>query len=142
MNPFQLVIKQMRQRALSTWLTLLSVLLGVGLAVAILILRREGAALFGQTDYGFDVLVGSSKASPLTLVLNTLYHIDKNPGTIPYTMYRQMMQSPQYRAQVRVAIPFLVGDSYRGLPIMGVTPRMFGVDDEGKQLEPDKVLEY
>ena len=33
MNIFQLVLKQMRQRALSTWLTLLSVTLGVGLAM-------------------------------------------------------------------------------------------------------------
>ncbi len=41
MNLFQLVLKQMRQRSLSTWLTLLSVLLGVALAVAIMILRRE-----------------------------------------------------------------------------------------------------
>ena len=31
MNLFQLTFKQMRQRALSTWLTLLSVLLGVAL---------------------------------------------------------------------------------------------------------------
>jgi hypothetical protein len=52
MNVLTLVVKQMRQRSLSTWLTLLSVLLGVGLAVSIMILRREGAALFGQTDYG------------------------------------------------------------------------------------------
>ena len=37
MNPLLLMLKQMRQRALSTWLTLLSVALGVGLAVAIMI---------------------------------------------------------------------------------------------------------
>ena len=45
MNLFELVAKQMRQRALSTWLTLLSVMLGVALVVAILILRREGQSL-------------------------------------------------------------------------------------------------
>ena len=38
MNIFQLVLKQMRQRSLSTWLTTLSVLLGVALAVSIMIL--------------------------------------------------------------------------------------------------------
>lgn len=141
MNPIQLVLKQMRQRALSTWLTLLSVLLGVGLAVAILVIRREGAAIFGQTDYGYDVLVGA-KGSPLQLVLNTVYHIDKSPGNIPYTLYQTMMQNPQYRALIRTAVPFTVGDSYAGMPIMGTSTRLFGVDEDGKALDPEKVLEY
>ena len=44
MNLFQLILKQMRQRALSTWLTLLSVLLGVGLATAVLLVYRGGRA--------------------------------------------------------------------------------------------------
>ena len=60
MNLFQLISKQMRQRSLSTWLTLLSVLLGVGLATSILMLRREGRSLFGQSDYGADVVVGAT----------------------------------------------------------------------------------
>ena len=83
MNLFQLILKQMRQRALGTWLTLLSVLLGMALAIAILLFQRGSASLFGQTDYGFDVLVGSSKGSPLQLVLNTVYHLDKSPGRGP-----------------------------------------------------------
>ena len=71
MNYFQLVFKQMRQRALSTWLTMLSVTLGVGLAVAIMILGRESESLFGQNDYGYDAIIGK-KGSPLQLVLNTV----------------------------------------------------------------------
>ena len=55
MNLFQIILKQMRQRALSTWLTLLSVLLGTSLAIGILVLQREGDHLFGQTDFGYDV---------------------------------------------------------------------------------------
>ena len=44
MNLFQLVLKQMRQRALGTWLTLLSVVLGVALAVAVLLVRAGRAS--------------------------------------------------------------------------------------------------
>ena len=80
MNLFQLVFKQMRQRALGTWLTLLSVLLGVALAVSIFLMRKAGSALFGQTDYGYDVLVGVGKGSPLDLTLEYgLSHLQK-PG--------------------------------------------------------------
>lgn len=139
MNLFQLVLKQMRQRALSTWLTLLSVLLGVALAVAIMILRREAGALFGQTDYGYDVIVGK-KGSPLQLVLNTVYHMGASQGNIPYTLFEQLQRGPQYRGMVKIAVPVAVGDSYRDHRIVGTTNRMFNSDDQGKPLTYVKFL--
>src|SRR5258708_22073304 len=90
MNLFQLILKNMRQRALSTWLTLLSVVIGVALAVAVLILQRESAQLFGQSDFGYDIIIGPPKGSPLQLTLNTVYHMDKSPGNIPYSLYEDM----------------------------------------------------
>src|SRR5207302_4833838 len=121
MNLFQLVFKQMRQRALSTWLTLLSVLLGVALAVAIVILQRESASLFGQSDFGYDIIIGPPKGSPLQLTLNTVYHLDKSPGNLPYSLYEDMSRkgkAPPGRADygfyVKQAIPFMVGDSFNG----------------------------
>jgi putative ABC transport system permease protein len=110
MNVFQLVLKQMRQRALSSWLTMLSVLLGVALAIAIVILRRESGALFGQKEYGYDVIVGA-KGSPLQLTLNTVYQIDRSPGNIPYSIYEQMMSQRDWRADIKVAVPTAGGDS-------------------------------
>jgi putative ABC transport system permease protein len=139
-NLFQLVFKQMRQRALSTWLTLLSVVLGVTLVVAIMILRREGQALFGQTEYGYDVLVGP-KGSPLQLTLNTVYHMDKSPGNIPYSLLGEITGGEQYRGQVKWAVPFAVGDTYEGHRIVGTSLRMFNVDDAGKTLS-DGGFEY
>jgi putative ABC transport system permease protein len=141
MNVFELVAKQMRQRALSTWLTLLSVMLGVALIVAILILRREGNALFGQQDYGYDVLVGV-KGSPLQLTLNTIYHIDKSPGNIPYQMYVDLSKSRLYRRYVKQAVPICVGDSYKGLRIVGTEPSMFGYKNDGDRAAPEDRFEY
>ncbi len=141
MNLFQLVSKQMRQRALSTWLTLLSVLLGVSLAVAIIILRREGPNLFGQRDFGYDILIGPPKGSPLQLTLNTVYHMDVSPGVIPFAIYDDMARKtapppgrPDFRPYVRNAVPFMVGDSYRGRRLIGTSPAMFGFDNDGKPL--------
>jgi FtsX-like permease family len=134
MNLFQLILKQMRQRALGTWLTLLSVLLGVALAVSILLMRGAGAALFGQTEFGYDVLVGIGKGSPLQLTLNTVYHIDVSPGNIPYWVYEtlDMQERPprgskefNYNSHVRTAVPIAVGDTYKGRPIIGTPPKMF-----------------
>jgi putative ABC transport system permease protein len=140
MNLIQLVTKQMRQRALSTWLTILSVTLGVTLVVAIMILRREGQALFGQTDYGYDVLIGP-KGSPLQLVLNTVYHMDKSPGNIPYSLLDDITKGKQYEGQVRVAVPFAVGDTYMSQRIVGTSLGMFSADDQGRPLAGD-AFEY
>ena len=143
MNLFQLILKQMRQRSLGTWLTLLSVLLGTALAIGIILLRRGGESLFVQKEYGYDVLVGSGRGSPLQLVLNTAYHIDKSPGNLPYWVYEELTQPRpkptdrqrfNYFGHVRLAIPFARGDTYKSRPIIATTPRLFGVDDDLKPL--------
>lgn len=133
MNLFQLVLKQMKQRALSTWLTILSVLLGVALAISILILQREGASLFGQSDFGFDVLIGP-KGSEMQLVLNTVYHLDASPGNIPYSVFKDLQTGGKLAPYVGLAVPIAVGDTYEGYPIIGTTPRMFNADDTGTPL--------
>jgi putative ABC transport system permease protein len=140
MNLLQLVFKQMRQRALSSWLTTLAVLLGVALAVALMITMRGSSAIFGQTEYGYDIIVGA-KGSPLQLVLNTVYHLDQSPGNIPYSIYEEMA-SPRgkFRPEVRTAVPTAVGDSYKGLRIVGASPKLFGFTEEGKR--SDLPFEY
>ena len=133
MNLFQLVTKNMRQRSLSTWLTLLSVLLGVALATAIMVLRREGRNLFGQSEYGYDLIVGT-RGSPLQLTLNTVYQLDRSPGNIPYAVYDEL-RGRAFRADVRFAFPVVTGDSYQGRRIVGARPQMFGFDDDGSPLD-------
>ncbi len=141
MNLFQLVLKQMRQRALGTWLTVFSVLLGVAMAVSILIIHREAQNIFVQKDFGYDILLGPSKGSPLQLTLNTVYHMDQSPGVIPFNLYQDLTRKTaplpgraDYRQVVRQAVPFMVGDSFRNRRIVGTSPAMFGFDDAGKPM--------
>jgi putative ABC transport system permease protein len=129
----------MRQRSLSTWLTLLSVMLGVALATAVLIFSKQGAALFGQKDYGFDVLVGA-KGSPTQLVLNTVYHIDRSPGNISYRVYEDLAR-PRHPF-VRFAVPYAVGDTYEGHRIVATLPKLFGADETGQNVDPERAMEY
>ena len=153
MGTLQLILKQMRQRALGTWLTLLSVLLGVALAIAILLMRDAGQALFGQTEYGYDAIVGIGKGSPTSLVMNTVYHIDKSPGNIPYYVYELLNTQTRARGKefdfhrhIKLVVPTAVGDTYKGRAIVGTLPKMFvslhpledqiqGVLDQQKSIE-------
>ncbi len=105
---------------------------------------------FAQTDYGFDMLVGP-KASPLQLVLNTIYHLDVSPGNIPYSLYEDMAtgrplsadgKKNPYRGLIQWAVPYAVGDSYKAAA-SSAPRRNFSVLDENSQpLPAEKIAEY
>lgn len=134
MNLLQLVLKQMRQRALSSCLTIISVTLGVALAIAILVVQRESQSVLAQSDFGYQLVVGP-KGSGLQLVLNSVYHIDQSQGNIPYAIYERLTGSGELAQYVRLAVPIAMGDNYEGYRIVGTLPAMFGFDDQGQPLE-------
>jgi putative ABC transport system permease protein len=145
------MLKQMRQRLLSTMLTCLAVTLAVALGISISIMQKEGRSILAQSDYGFDLLVGP-KGSGFDLVMNTIYHLGKSQGNIPYGLYEDMATgSPvsamgngrknEFRGLVQWAVPYAVGDSYLGRRIVGTSTQLFGVDDEGKALPEQKIPE-
>ena len=142
MNLFQLVAKQMRQRALSSWLTLASVTLGVALAIALLVTQREAGQLFGQTQYGYDLVVGA-KGSKLQLVLNTVYGLDQPPGTVPWEVYESLLPGGRYGGDVAWAVPVAVTDQVKGHRIVATLPSILGVADDGTTpLPADKIFQY
>ncbi|GIW77624.1 MAG: hypothetical protein KatS3mg104_2687 [Phycisphaerae bacterium] len=122
MNLFQIILKQLRQRSLSTVLTIISVALGVALATAILIIQREGDKLFGQTEYGYDIILGP-KGSKLQLVLNNVYQVSEAQSTIPYRVYTDL--ATRLRRDVSWAIPIQTGDTYRGVKLLATQPKIF-----------------
>lgn len=129
MNLLELVLKQMRQRSLSSWLTMLSVMLGVALATAVVQIRREGEQLFGQSDFGYDLIVGP-KGSKLQLVLNTVYGIDVSPGNVSWSEIDKLGKSDAIL--VRSYVPFMVGDTWKGQRIMAVGARFFPRDGQAE----------
>ena len=142
MNLLELVAKQMRQRALSSWLTLLSVTLGVALAIALLVAGREADKLFGQTQYGYDLIVGA-KGSRLQLVLNTVYGLDEAPGTVPWTVYESLLPGGKYGDNVTWAVPVAVTDNVKGHRIFATLTTILGVENDGTTpLPPEKVFQY
>ena len=116
MNLFKIVIKNMRQRALATWLTTLSVTLGVALTIAILLIRGGMQQRFEQSTLGYEMVVGA-KGSPLQLVLNTVFNLDISPGNVSWKLFEQLRDDKR----VKFAAPFAVGDNYKGFRIVGTT---------------------
>ncbi len=136
MNLFQLILKNMRQRALSTWLTLLSVALGTALGVALLVVQRGADRLFGQTEFGYDLIVGA-KGGKLPLVLSSVYQLDEPPGTVGWDMVEAMDDPERFGPYVRWSVPLAATDEFEGQPVVATTPAMFGFEDDGRARRPD-----
>jgi putative ABC transport system permease protein len=121
MNGILLMVRRsLRQHALSTSITLLSVALATGLVMSVFGIQKQSYDAFTGGAIGYDAVLGA-KGSQLQLVLNTVFHLETSPGNIPYTLYQQMIDDPR----VELAIPYAMGDNYYGFRIVGTTTEMF-----------------
>ncbi len=130
MKLHSLVWRNLKRRPLATVLTTVSVSLGVGLFSAIGALRDSSEAAFQRSAGVCNLLVGA-KGSAMDLTLNALYHVGGSAGNIPYEVYTDLRATQG----VQTAVPMVVGDSYRGFRIVGVTDDLFSgieIPDYGK----------
>ena len=129
MSLFALAWRSVRGRPLASALTVISVALGVALVIALLSLRASTRRSFLEAGRGYDVILGPTEGGPLDTVMNTLFHIGEAKGTIPWDVYEDIAKDPR----VRYAVPYAVGDSFRGHHVLGTTPDLFkvlmGTDD-------------
>ncbi|MBI4567810.1 MAG: ABC transporter permease [Planctomycetes bacterium] len=135
MTLLTIVRKNLRQRLLATALTSASVALGVALIVAIHVIREEAQKSLRAGTAGYQVVVGA-KGSATQLVLNTVFHLDQSPGTIPYAYYWQLKHDPK----VEWAVPYAVGDNYYGFRCVATEPEFFTVFRYGE--EEDRRLRF
>jgi len=141
MNLFAIAAKSIRQRRLASCLTALSISLGVALMVAVLVINGVVSRMFSQSATGFHLIVGA-KGSPMQLVLNTIYFLDRPIENIPYKYYLQLKKN----SAVAHAIPFALGDTTEDgkFRIVGTIPEYFELEYvPGKkfQLQDGKFLQ-
>jgi putative ABC transport system permease protein len=120
MNLMSLVRRSLRQHALSSFVTIVSVGLAAGLTMSVFAINAQTYDAFTGGKVGFDAVLGA-RGSQLQLVLNTVFHLETSPGNIPWTLYKQVAED----SRVTLAIPYAVGDNYQGYRIVGTTSQMF-----------------
>lgn len=121
MNVLRLAWRSLRQRPLSSILTIVSVALGVALTLAIMALRDSARASYLETARGYDVIVGPTHGSPLQIVLNTMFHVGDAGGTIPWESYEELKTDKR----VKYAVPYAVGDMFMGHHVVGSSTDLF-----------------
>lgn len=120
MSLMSIVRRSLRQHALSSFVTIVSVALAAGLTMSVFAINSQTYDAFTGGKVGFDAVLGA-RGSQLQLVLNTVFHLETSPGNIPWSLYKEISEDPR----VTLAIPYAVGDNYQGYRIVGTTQEMF-----------------
>ena len=123
MSLWKIAWRSIRQRALASALTALSMGLGVALVVAVLVVHAVVDRSFHRGGEGYDLIVGA-KGSPLQLVLNSAYYLSEPIENLPPGYYREFTEG-EFAPDVEVAVPICMGHSYEGYLVVGTTPEMF-----------------
>jgi putative ABC transport system permease protein len=128
-----LVRRGLWQHRLSSAITASSLALACGLVMAVFALREQSYQAFTGGSTSFDAVLGA-RGSQLQLVLNTVFHLETSPGNIPWSLVQTIEKDPRIKA----AVPYAVGDNYKGFRIVGTGPNLF-TDFEAKKGEPWRV---
>jgi putative ABC transport system permease protein len=115
-----IVFRSLRQHALSTIVTALSVALGGGLLMSVWVVKDQSRAIFTGVNGGFDAVLGA-RGAKLQLVLNAIFHLEASPGNITWSDYQDIKNNPA----IETAIPIAVGDNFHGYRLVGTLPELF-----------------
>lgn len=85
MNAGRLAWRSLRQHALSTTVTTLSIALAGGLLFAVWMIKVQSRDTFTRMDGGFDAVLGV-RSSKLQLILNAVFHLEASRGISPGTI--------------------------------------------------------
>jgi len=100
--------------------------------MAVFAIKTQTRAAFTGGPVGFDAVLGA-RGSQLQLVLNSVFHLETSPGNIPWNLYTAMKKD----RRVALAVPYAVGDNYKGFRIVGTSEEMFTKFEyqQGKKFE-------
>ncbi|HMS33044.1 MAG TPA: ABC transporter permease [Ignavibacteria bacterium] len=120
MGILRIVYKNLKQRSLSSLLTIFSIMIGVALVISIILLRQESEEAFNQTATGYELIVGP-KGSSLQLTLNTVYQIGLPIQNMPLSAYELLKNDKR----VKLAVPYVLGDNFKNFRLIGTVPEIF-----------------
>ncbi len=125
MSLWNIAWQNVRERALSSILTALSISLGVALVVAVLVIHGTIDRAFRRGAQGYDLIVGA-KGGQLPLVLSTVFYLQLNQQLDPvsYALYKKLTSGP-LAGSVELAVPVCMGHEYKDCAVVATNQDMF-----------------
>ncbi|MCB1326871.1 MAG: ABC transporter permease [Spirochaetales bacterium] len=116
----ELAIKSLRNRLLTTVLTLLSIALSVCLLIGVEMVRQSARESFQGTISQTDLIVGA-RSGPVQLLLYTVFHIGSPTANVSYASFQRYSEDPS----VEWTIPISLGDSHRGYRVVATNENFY-----------------
>lgn len=114
MNLFKISYKGLKDKMLSSFLSILLVAFGIAIISSLLLLSDQLSKNLEKNAKDIDAVVGA-KGSPMQLILSSIYYIDFPTGNIPLKDAEQIARNPM----VKLAVPLALGDNFDGNRIVG-----------------------
>jgi len=139
-NIFKLSIKNIFNKPLNSFITVVLLALGIGIISLLLQLNSLIKDQMDNNLRGIDMVVGA-KGSPLQLILSSVYHIDSPTGNISLKEAEEVSKNKMVGSSIKL----LYGDNHKGYRIVGADKKLVelyrGEIYEGRQWEkPYEVL--
>lgn len=115
-----LAARSLRNRALTSFLTVLSIALSVALLVGVENVRVGMRESFSGTISGTDLIVGA-RGGTTQLLLYSVFGLGSPTQNVSYETYQKWADHPA----VAWTIPYSLGDSHRGYRVIGTTDAFF-----------------
>jgi putative ABC transport system permease protein len=116
----QLAAKSLRNRLLTSVLTVVSIAFSVALLVGVENVRSGMRESFSNTISRTDLIVGARGGS-LQLLLYSVFGLGSPTNNISYATYAELRDHPA----VAWTIPYSLGDSHRGFRVIGTTDAFY-----------------
>lgn len=117
---FALAWRSLRNRPVTSILTVAAVALSITLLLGVEQARRGMRESFTGTIKGTDLVVGA-RGGTLQLLLGAVFGIGSPTGSVPYSVYEQWSRHPA----IRWTVPLAIGDSHRSYRVIGTTAGLF-----------------
>ncbi len=118
MNVFKIGWRNLLNKPLSTFLSVMLLTMGVALISFLLLINKQLQEKFTKNIRGIDMVIGA-KGSPLQLILSSVYQIDYPTGNINLNEVNTFVKNPL----IKETIPLAYGDSFDGYRIVGTTEK-------------------
>jgi putative ABC transport system permease protein len=116
----KLAWKSLLNRKVTTILTFCALLVSVSLLFAIEHIRVQTKDNFKRTVSGIDLVV-AARSSQINVLLSSVFRIGANPNAISWKTYEDIRNNDK----VTWTIPFSLGDSFKGFPVVGTSSEYF-----------------
>lgn len=107
-------------RRVTLGLTLAAIVLSVTMLLAVERARSAARDSFARSIAGTDLIVGA-RTGPVQLLLYSVFHLGSATHNMRWDSYENLRQHPG----VAWSVPLSLGDSHRGMPVVGTTVDYF-----------------